>query len=226
MAVLSRTLIWCCSSLERRLLAQRTSCTRSERKSWSWFCLNVHKALIWTALLCSSLLTLPLSVCVTYCTSILLSSGVSAFPAEVLRWSGGLFFIIVSLLLPRPSAARIGCTFLDLQCKRCLQLFCSLKATLHVGCVLSDRLMSLWSRPREAHLSLTSFRISRSSHSSLLLPALCACSHSFEEESLLSSFLLYRSFQPARTLLGAWCVEDIFFEKRVDSSGKRFFFFF
>lgn len=55
----------------------------------------------------------------------------------------GIILHYCQIVAPASSAARIGCTFLDLQCKRCLQLFCSLKATLHVGCVLSDRLMCL-----------------------------------------------------------------------------------
>lgn len=66
----------------------------------------------------------------------------------------GIILHYRQFVAPASGAARIGCTFLDLQCKRCLQLFCSLKATLHVGCVLPDRLMSLWSRLRETHLSL------------------------------------------------------------------------
>lgn len=154
MAVLSRTLIWCCSSLERRLLAQCTSCTRSERKSWSWFCLNVHKALIWTALLGPSLLTLPLSVCVTYCTSILLSSIVSAFTAEVLRWNEGLFFIIVSLLLLRLALLALGVhswTFGVKGVSNCSVLW---KPRCMSDASLRPFNVSLWSRLRETHLSL------------------------------------------------------------------------
>lgn len=66
----------------------------------------------------------------------------------------GIILHYCQFVAPASSAARIGLHSWILQCKRCLQLFCSLKATLHVGCVLSDRLMCLCEAVWEKHICL------------------------------------------------------------------------